>query len=227
MATLPFMPHIDDDKADLLEHVATTLPSYADLLAISPQDLEALKADALCFRYALEALGVVQAYSQAWTSFKNLLRDSGMGNAGWPAMLILPEPIPPAVQPGIIPRLSALAKHIKTHKNYTPAIGHDLWLIGAEQVIDTSIWKPILSVYNEAEHPVIQWTKGSASALEIWTDRSDGNNFVLLAINIEPNSTDMSPLPATGAVWKYKAIYRLHDQQVGQWSDVTSIAVGV
>ncbi|UOA08547.1 hypothetical protein [Methylobacter sp. S3L5C] len=227
MATLSFMPNTDDDKADLLEHLAITLPRYADLLGISSQDLAALNADALCFRYALQALGVVQAYSQAWTSFKNLLRDGGTGNAGWPAMPILPEPIPPAVQPGIIPRLSALAKHIKAHKNYTPAIGHDLWLIGAEQVIDTSTWKPILSVYSEAGHPVIQWTKGGASALEIWTDRGDGNNFVFLGINIEPNSKDSSPLPTTGAVWKYKAIYRLHDQQVGQWSDVISVAVGV
>jgi len=39
MATLPFMPNTDGDKSDLLEHVATILPSYADLLAISPQDL--------------------------------------------------------------------------------------------------------------------------------------------------------------------------------------------
>jgi len=227
MATLSFMPNTDDDRADLLEHVATSLPRYADLLAISPQDLEALKGDALGFRYALQALGVVQAYSQAWTSFKNLLRDGGAGSAGWPAMPILPEPIPPAVQASVIPRLAALAKYIKNHKNYTSAIGHDLWLIGAEQVVDTSTWKPILNVYSEANHPVIEWTKGGASALEIWTDRSDGNGFVFLAINMEPNSTDLSLLPATGAVWKYKAIYRLHDQQVGKWSDVISVAVGV
>jgi len=32
MATLPFMPHTDDDKADLLEYVATSLPRYTDLL---------------------------------------------------------------------------------------------------------------------------------------------------------------------------------------------------
>ena len=48
-----------------------------------------------------------------------------------------------------------------------------------------------------------------------------------LAVNMEPNSTDLSPLPATGAVWKYKAIYCLHVQQVGQWSDVITVAVGV
>jgi len=34
-------------------------------------------------------------------------------------------------------------------------------------------------------------------------------------------------LPAAGAsaLWKYKAIYRLHDEQVGQWSDVITTMV--
>lgn len=59
-------------------------------------------------------------------------------------------------------------------------------------------------------------------------DRNDGNQFVFLIINTEPSTTDPSPLPAPGtsAAWRYKAINRLHDEQVGQWSDVVSIAVG-
>ncbi|MCX7110112.1 MAG: hypothetical protein NTX45_08280 [Proteobacteria bacterium] len=74
----------------------------------------------------------------------------------------------------------------------------------------------------------ILWTKGKASAIEIWVDRNDGNGFVFLIINTEPNTTDTTPLPAPGtsAVWNYKAIYRLHDEQVGQWSDVVSVTVG-
>ncbi|MCX7113490.1 MAG: hypothetical protein NTX45_26005 [Proteobacteria bacterium] len=42
------------------------------------------------------------------------------------------------------------------------------------------------------------------------------------------NQTPTTPLPApgTGTVWNYKAIYRLHDEQVGQWSDVISVTVG-
>ena len=32
--------------------------------------------------------------------------------------------------------------------------------------------------------------------------------------------------PASAALWKYKAIYRLRDEQVGNWSDVISVAVG-
>jgi hypothetical protein len=57
----------------------------------------------------------------------------------------------------------------------------------------------------------------------------DGNNFILLATDREPYTNNNTHLPASGsgAVWKYKAIYRLHDAPVGHWSDVISIAVGV
>lgn len=159
---------------------------------------------------------------------KNLLRDGGAGTAEWPAPPTLDQPIPPAVLPGIIPRASAFVAHLKTHRNYTTAIEEDLWIVGASRVVDPSNWKPVLGVQMQAGHPVIVWTKGKAGAIEIWVDRNDGNNFVFLIVNTEPNPTDPGPLPAPGtsAAWRYKAIYRLHDEQVGHWSDVASISVG-
>jgi hypothetical protein len=65
-------------------------------------------------------------------NIKKQLRDSG--TAYGPVVLKQPEPVPPAVSPGLIPRLSGLAAHFKTHKNYIPAIGQDLWLIGSTQI---------------------------------------------------------------------------------------------
>ena len=226
MTTNYFMPSTDSGKADLLDHFSSALPRYATLLDVSAVDIAALKADAEAFRYALHAQIDVLSYGQHWTAYKSVLRDGGSGTADWPITLTLATPVPPAVSPGVIARLAALAAHIKTHKNYTSAIGQDLWLIGSSQVVDTSTWKPILNIQNQAGHPIIVWSKGQASAIEIWVDRGDGNNFVLLAINTEPNTTDSSPLPVAGAIWKYKAIYRLHDEQVGQWSDVMSVSVG-
>jgi len=50
-----------------------------------------------------------------------------------------------------------------------------------------------------------------------------GNGFAFFTINIEPDTINKTALPAMGAIWKYKAIYRLHDEQVGQWSDVLNM----
>ncbi len=120
---------------------------------------------------------------------------------------------------------AGLLARIKTNKNYTAAIGQDLWLIGTHTPIDPTTWKPVLSIQNNAGHPTVIWTKGDATAIEIWVDRGDEAGFVLLTMNTEPNTADGSPLPPNGtsAVWKYKAIYHYHDTQVGQWSDVISM----
>ena len=229
MTTSPYMPNNDDERADLLEHLAATLPTYAALLEISAQELDGLKADSVSFRYSLYTMGIMQANAQKWTNTKNELRDGGSGSDSWPTPPLLPEPIPPMVKPGIMSRLSALAARIKTHKNYTTAIGYELWLIGGEQKIDPSTWQPVLSSYLQAGHPVIVWNKGKASAVEIWVDRTNDNNFVLLSVNTKPNVTDLTPLPAggSGALWKYKAIYHLDDQPVGLWSNIISVTVGV
>ena len=55
---------------------------------------------------------------------------------------------------------------------------------------------------------------------------TDDKGFHFHTITTDPNYTDPSAGPATAALWKYKAIYRLRDEQVGNWSDVISVAVG-
>ena len=57
-------------------------------------------------------------------------------------------------------------------------------------------------------------------------DRADGKGFLLLAQDTTPGYTDSTPLPATPAKWTYKAIFRVGDQRVGQWSDEVSLIVG-
>ena len=229
MSTTYYMPTNDSGKADLLDHLANNLTHYQTALAISADDIASVLADALSFRYTLQSMFNMQAYGQAWTEYKNLSRDGALGftSATWPAAPLLVLPTPAAVLPGIIPRLSSLVARIKSNKKYTSAIGQDLWLVGTHAPIDPTTWKPILSLQNNAGHPTIVWTKGDSTAIEIWVDRGDEAGFVLLTMNTEPNTADGSPLPPVGtsAIWKYKAIYHYHDAQVGQWSDVISVAV--
>ena len=125
----------------------------------------------------------------------------------------------------LLPELLSKITRIKAHPGYTEAIGQDLNIIGAEQTVDTGNAKPALKLELAAGHPNVKWPKGAFDAVEIWVDRGAGSSF--LAIDTVPDYLDTAPLPAPGAsaVWKYKAIYRLNDTQVGQWSDVVSIAV--
>ena len=226
MPKMTFMPNSNTAKLELLEHVVATFPKYQSLFEINDTDTNALKSDALNARLAHTEHHQAQNYAHKWTAYKNLLWDGGSGDSSWPdAPVIEPNPSQ-SVTPGISARLSTLVARIKAHPNYTEAIGQDLHIIGAQIVLDTSSWKPVLSIKYSAGHPVIVWTKGHADAIEIWADRGDGNGFVLFVVNNRPDTGDNTPLPAAGVNWKYKAIYRLNDEQVGQWSDVLSILAG-
>jgi len=61
---------------------------------------------------------------------------------------------------------------------------------------------------------------------EIQVDRDDSKGFVLLTFDTTPNYTDTTPFPPAPAKWTYRAIYRVGDQRVGQWSKPLSVAVG-
>jgi len=225
MATAAYMPNDDMGKVELMEHLAANLPAYAPDFNISAETLESHNADTKAFRYSLTMQHQVQSDAHNWTAHKNQLRDGGSGSAGWPVLTRGDEAPPPFVNPGVIRRLSTLVAGIKAHRSYTEAIGQHLRLIGPEILLEPDTWKPVLKSRFSAGSPVICWTKGQAGSIEIWADR--GNGFALFSVNTEPDTIDTTPLPDTGTNWKYKAIYRLHDVPVGQWSDVMNVAVGV
>lgn len=60
---------------------------------------------------------------------------------------------------------------------------------------------------------------------QIQVDRADGKGFVDLASDTTPGYTDTQPLPAAPVKWKYRAIWRVGDEQVGLWSEEVSITV--
>ncbi len=225
MAKNYYLPRDDSGKARLLEHLARRLPAYAETLEVSATDIASLQADAEAFRHAIAATDSIQANARQWTAYKNLQRDGGVRVNPLPQLPHLP---PPArdVAPGIVPRLIALVSRLKTARQYSEAIGHDLQIIGPEQRVEPDDWKPIIATGAVAGQPVLKWPKGDADAIEIWADRGDGQGFRLATITSSVDYTDTSARPATGAGWKDKAIYRLRDTRVGEWSGEVSVAVG-
>ena len=209
-----YMPKDDVGKARLLEHLAKHLPVHAAALGLTENDINEVKADAAAFAYTLSALETVQSNGKLWTAFKNQQRDGGSGGTAYPNLTNLPAPVP-AVPLGIIPRLSNLVARIKAARGYSEAIGKDLNIVGTVQVMEIDEVKPI-----------IQWSKGDADALEIWVDRNDDRGFGLFTIANSPRITDTTPAPATPVQWKYKAIYRLKDDRIGDWSTITPVSVG-
>jgi hypothetical protein len=224
MAKTSFMPKDESGRRVWLGNFSAKLPTDGPTVGVTADEITQTAADYLYFGYVCDARNQHTKTTHDWTAYKTAL-SKGTALGDMPTTPALGAP-PPAVPPGIFTRASALAARIKKHPAYTEAIGQDLGIIGAEQVIDYNSLKPVLDVTIQAGHPNVGWTKQGTDGLELWVDRGTGT-FAFLAFATVPDYLDTQVLPAPGAsaVWRYKAIYRVADEQVGQWSDVVSISV--
>lgn len=204
------------------------MPQYTGKYGITPEELMDIQNGAQYFSAVLNYRTQLQAFQAAVTDHKNALIKGVKAGAVLQALMPPSFMLPPAVEAGIFLRATALVNRIKTHLRYTEADGSDLGIIGVEApVADLNNIKPLLAVRLVAGgHPEIVWTRQGMGALEIQKQNAEGQ-WYFLAIDTVPNYTDMEALPLSGqsAIWQYRAIYRLKDERVGQWSDVVKVTV--
>ena len=228
MTTSTTMPRTDAGKRELLQHLSAQLPNYAALLEISASDLDQVQSGSDWLDYSLKVELAAQRYTDGNYAFKRVLRDGPKS-----ATINLPAPLvvitPPTSQPfaDIVGFLGALIIRIKKHKNYTETIGKSLHIIPAQTPApDPALLQPELTFDYNGGHPVLYWYHNGTDALLIEADYGTGS-FSLVTIQMSTRFEDSAPLPSPGTVvlWKYRAIYRIRDAQVGQWSKVLEISV--
>ncbi len=228
MTTNTAIPRDDTGKLALLQHLDLNLPNYAVALEISTDDLAQLKIGLEGFDYSLKAQDAANNYNNALYAFKRALRD-GPNNAN-----VVPPPLPAfptlptsTLYANIFGFVGPLITRIKKHKNYTEAIGKALNIIATQgSDVDISTLQPVLSIDFQGGHPVLHWKSNSTDSLELEADHGTGN-FSLLTIQHITSFQDNTELPASGTavIWKYRAIYRIRDLQVGHWSQVLEVGV--
>jgi hypothetical protein len=207
------------------------IPTYATTLKLTSDQVAAQAADAVAFDYWVKCMNIMHRDSVQFTSWKDLLRDGGTPPSdGAPGVPVLPDPAP-AVAPGIEARFRSLLQICKNSTNYNIGIGDALDIEGAQQTPpDYTSLMPVLTLVINGNRVQIGWGwQGYAAYLdqcEIQVDRGDGKGYVLLTYDTTPGYTDPTPFPAAPAKWTYRAIYRLNEAQVGQWSSPVSITVG-
>ncbi len=200
-------------------------------IAAADADITQQAADAARFRAMVDFCGNMQNAAQGWTAEKNYERDGGATAPTGQIVPALPAGFPAAVPAGIVIRFRALVKRIKAIKAYSETIGQALGIEGAAQTgPDLATIQPALDLSLMGNAVKVGWGWAGNSQfldmIEIQVDRADSKGWIFLTYDTTPNYTDTSPLPAAPAKWKYRAIYRVGDAQVGVWSSVVEIAVG-
>jgi len=194
-------------------------------LGLTTDEVTAIHMDAAAFDLILNFQTSIQTYAQTVTTYKNLYRKGG-GSVGNLPVAPVASPLPNSPLPNLEARLRAILQRIVNHPNYTKAIGDDLGIESSPETFSATEGKPSFFIEpSSGGYPNLRWTKGKFQGVEIWKDA--GKGFVKLDRDMRPDYIDKSPLPTLGdsALWKYKMIYLVNDEHVGNWSDVVSVTV--
>jgi len=215
-----------------LENFRNKLPSHATALGLSSAQSDAGVADARALIYILGSwLPAVRNWGKSCTDAAAAAQ-SGDGTTA----IALPVFTAPALPTGVVlgnndalNRVFALVQALKGATGYTEAIGTDLGILGAQQTApDLATVQPAITAAISGAAVEIGWGWGGNSAFldlcEIQVDR--GSGWTLLTYDSTPGYTDTAAHPATPTKWKYRAIYRVGDHQVGLWSTEASVTVG-
>jgi hypothetical protein len=214
------------------------LTGHAATLGVSTTACAAAVADA---RWLIYVLADWQPAERAWNkSCTEAVRVAQTGSSVGPLVLpvFIAPPLPAAVgglpavvavDAGALTRIFSLVQVMQESPAYTDIIAIDLGTLGTEVTgPDMGTIQPEFTVRLVGGQPFLDWNWGGNRAhldmVQLQVDR--GTSFADLAYDTTPGYTDTAPLPATPTKWKYRAIYRVGDAQVGVWSTEVSVTVG-
>jgi len=216
-----------------LANLGTKLPGYSALLGLSAPELAALLADINWVIYLIKDwLPSVRAFAPACT---DATKEAQLGDGL--VLMVLPVYTPPALPMGTAPtntgalnRIFTAVATLKKHPACTETVATDLGIIGSEMTgPDYATLAPPFKLNLIPTGVEVLWTWGGFGEFldmcEIQVDR-DGTGYKFLATDTTPGYLDTFPRPAVLTKWKYRLIYRVGDDQVGQWSAEKSVAVG-
>ncbi|MFA6151606.1 MAG: hypothetical protein WC716_09820 [Chitinophagaceae bacterium] len=221
-----YLERSDATLAIQISNFANKIDTYAGLFGFTAAETLSIRYDALFFSWTVNNLEKIDTYKKNWTAMKTMT----LKGEGASATLVPPpptlDPQPAAVPPGVLKRFTTMVNRVKAHQAYTTGIGQNLGIeVAPAAAMTVSDAKPALKTTLSGDKVIVQWQKGNFSGVLL--EKDSGSGFVLLDKDFVPDYLDNSSLPPVGqtAIWKYRAIYLLKDEKVGQWSDEVSITI--
>jgi hypothetical protein len=227
-----YFPTRQSDQAVWLENFRLKLALHAVALGLAAPRAADIIADARWLVHLLMSwLESVRTHGKASTK---ALEQAMIGDGP----LSLPVHTPPALPDGVVARPAGalsrifdLVAELKENDACPESICIELGILGSvEAVPDLTIARPDITAIVSAAGVQLGWGwQGLAKHLdqcELQVDRADGKGFVVLTFDTTPGYLDTTPFPTALTKWKYRAIYRVDDHQVGQWSAEVSVNVG-
>ena len=198
MAKSDYIPHTDNDLLIWHDRFKNNLAGKLIDLGLSAEDIATIDADNNDLHAKVTAASASAAAARHATAEKAASRDK------------LEE------------HVRLLTRRIKAHPSYTEALGNLLGIVGAENTLDLSTAKPILSGSDQTGGVVLlKYLKSKSHGINIYSQRENDTEFVFLARNNTPSYLDNRPLLVAGKpeLRRYTAVYVQNDVEIGHFSD--------
>ncbi len=235
-----YFPSRVPDQVPWLVNFYLKLATHGAALAVPSGRLATITADARWLVYVLGSwLPAVRAWQKSCTDAAEQAQSGGGG-----ALMALPAFTAPALPaavgglPAVVPvaegaleRIFKLIAELRPVAACTEMVETDLGIVGPEESgPDFATLQAEITAKVAGNIVAIGWGWGGfrdfLDQLEIQVDRGLGQGWAPLTFDTTPGYNDTHPFPATLTRWKYRAIYRVGDAQVGIWSATVEVAVG-
>jgi len=229
MAVQRYFPERQANQIPWINNFNENLPlNIPTLGGITPAEGDALIAELVFYRYLLETfIPLRRSDSQAATTYREVM---AYGSGDTPLLIpeptALPTPIPAPVEPGILTRLFDFVQRIKTAPGYTPNIGEELGIIGAQDGGPATTPPEIIDPQVQAGVVILKFRKRGHLGVTI-ESRREGEAWAFLAIDTSSPYDDARPLKVPGMPeWREYRMRYWDGEPVGEWSDLAHITVG-
>jgi hypothetical protein len=204
MSKSSYIPNADGDFLIWHNHFTSHLVEQQAVLGLSNEEVALVAADNQKLNATFTAAAHAAAVSKQATSEKTLSKNGAETNS------------------------RAIARRIKAGANYSKSMGELLRIEGAEDTTDMSAMKPNLTAADSGGGKIqLAFTKYKTNGVNIYSKREGEDEFSFLARSTVSPYVDTRPgaAPGKAEVRKYKAVYVLGDDEVGQFSDQINVAL--
>lgn len=233
-----YIPDSEEAKVIWLMNFDAEFAPIATLLGCTAADVADVHNYYLSYKYGHDLANMFKSLSSERVHFKDLIGDGPLDSSvALPAIPALPTP-PPVIVAGVFIRIRILVRRIKTHPNYTEAIGHRLGIITPKADINIDKVTPVITNIAKSDFDVnIRWKKGNMHGIVIYravanVDSESGDTSGLKWVEIGRDfrspyidtKQNISKRPEA-RYYKFRYIYK--DQIVGQESDIVKVVAEI
>jgi hypothetical protein len=204
---------------------AAGVSTHGASVGLSAGDITQAAADATTIAHAVNGRSLYNSKAQEFTAYKDILL-YGLLNTPLPSTPAPPAvgALPVAALPACVARARQRAERIKSHPNYTPAIGEDCRIVAP--VSPPPPPNPTLTAIPQTDFVVkLTFAMRKHDQIEIQSQRAGETTWSSLGFDTNSPYTDgRAPLVAGAPEERrYRARFIDNDIPVGDWSDIVVV----